>query len=312
MMQSLSTVKKTSAMKQSVLLSLLLIFGLIFWAGCEEDVNPFVEEDRYFSVYGYLDTASNEQLVRVIELRTEFATDGDESIDALVSTTEKETGVTTVWRDSVVTFTDGSIGHVFVGNFRPIPGLHYELNVTRSDGKRASATTLIPTLQSVQLSDPFPGFVGITQKVLWPQVDFIPFRVEVWYRTLDTATEGLPFREAVVIYGDDAGRVGRQTANGWEIVVRYADDKKEVGRQLGYGEGDQPILMSMGMRLTHTDDQWRPPDGFFLPEILVQPGTFSNVGGGFGFFGSLNQFALEWTLSPEATRIAGYTNPGKR
>ena len=65
-MQSLSTVKKTSAMKQSVLLSLLLIFGLIFWAGCEEDVNPFVEEDRYFSVYGYLDTASNEQLVRVI------------------------------------------------------------------------------------------------------------------------------------------------------------------------------------------------------------------------------------------------------
>ena len=66
MMQSLSTVKKTSAMKQSVLLSLLLIFGLIFWAGCEEDVNPFVEEDRYFSVYGYLDTASNEQLVRVI------------------------------------------------------------------------------------------------------------------------------------------------------------------------------------------------------------------------------------------------------
>ena len=291
---------------------LFLFVGLLFWSGCEEDVNPFVEEDRYFSVYGYLDTASDEQLLRVIELRTEFATAGDESIDALVSTTEQETDVVTMWRDSLVTYTDGTVGHIFVGNFRPVPGLSYELNVTRSDGKRATATTLIPTLKEVHLSEPVSGFVGNTQKVLWPQVDRVPFRVQVWYRTLDTVTEGLAFREAVVNYGDDASRVGRQTTDGWEIVIRFAEDKKEVGKQLGFGEADQPILMSLGMRLTMTDEQWRPPDGVFNPEILVQPGTFSNVDGGFGFFGSLNQFALEWTLSPEATNTAGYTNPGKK
>jgi hypothetical protein len=301
-----------SVMKRRVLVPILVLISLSFWTGCEEEVSPFVEDDRFFTVYGYLDTAVNEQFLRVIQLRTEFAAAGDTSIDAAVTTTEVETGVTTAWTDSLVTFDDGTIGHIFVGRFRPVPGLHYRLNVTRSDGKGASATTLVPPPQNVTVSEPALGFVGITQKVLWPQIDFIPFKVEVWYRTLDTAFEGLPFRDAVVLYGDDGGRVGRQTNNGWEIVVRYAEDKKEVGRQLGYGEGDQPILLSMGMRLTMSDEQWRPPDGVFNPEILVQPGTFSNVEGGFGFFGSLNQFALEWTLDEQATRTAGYTSPGKK
>ncbi len=299
-------------LKHSVMVFLFLVGGSMLWSGCEEDVNPFVEEDRFFTVFGYLDTASNEQYLRVIQLRTEFASSGQDVIDAIVSTTEVETGVKTIWSDSLVSFSDGTIGHIFVGKLRPVPGFHYTLNVLREDGKGATATTQVPVLESVRLEEPFVGFIGTTQKVVWPQVDFMPFRVEVWYRTLDTATDGLPFREAIVIYGDDHGRVGQQTANGWEVLVRYAEDKKEVGRQIGFGEGDQPILMAMGMRLTMTDDQWRPPDGVFDPEILVQPGTFSNVEGGFGYFGSLNQFALEWTLDPAATRGAGYTSPGKK
>ncbi len=299
-------------MNRSVLATFVLLFGLVFWAGCEEEVNPFVEEDRFFTMFGYLDTASNEQFLRVIELRTEFAAGGEQGIDALVTTTEVETGVITVWRDSLVSFYDGTVGHIFVGNLRPVPGLHYTVDVTRSDGKRASATTLVPAQPNVILSEAQAAFVGVTQKVVWPTINFIPFKVEVWYRTIDTASPGLPFREAVVLYGDDNGRVGKQTVDGWEILIRYAEDKKEVTNQLGFGEGDQPILLSLGMRITMSDEKWRPPDGLFNTEILVQPGTFSNVEGGFGYFGSLNQFSLEWTLSPETTTIAGYTNPGKR
>lgn len=312
MMYLLSRKSHSHRLKQSFLFFLFIFSASFLWAGCEEDVDPFVEEDRFFSVFGYLDTANSEQYLRVIQLRTEFASGGADVIDAIVSTTEVETGATTIWSDSLVSFSDGTVGHIFVGKMRPIPGYHYTLNVRREDGRGATATTQVPILESVLLSDPQILPFGVTQKVVWPQVDFIPFRVEVWYRTLDTATDGLPFREAAVIYGDDHGRVGEQTSEGWEVLVRYAEDKKEVGRQIGFGEGDQPILMSMGMRLTMTDDQWRPPDGVFNPEILVQPGTFSNVEGGFGYFGSLNQFALEWTLNPAATAGAGYTAPGKK
>ncbi|HAY35478.1 MAG: hypothetical protein P8H65_04445 [Rhodothermales bacterium] len=286
------------------------VFGVLLLTGCEEEVNPFVEEDRFFTLFGYLDTASNNQYVRLMELRTEFADAGETSIDAIVTTTEIETGEVVAWRDSLITFGDGTSGHVFVGNFQPVPGWRYQLDVTRSDGKRATATTLVPELEVVDAREPEVGFAGVTQKIFWPQVDFIPFRVEVWYRTLDTSLPSLPFREAVVLYGDAHSRVGELENDGWEIIVRYAEDKEEVSKQLGVSEGAQPILMSMGMRLTMTDDSWRPPDGVFSEEILVQPGTFSNVEGGFGFFGSINQLSYEWTLDPSITSQAGYTYPG--
>ncbi len=52
------------------------VFGVLLLTGCEEEVNPFVEEDRFFTLFGYLDTASNNQYVRLMELRTEFPTQG--------------------------------------------------------------------------------------------------------------------------------------------------------------------------------------------------------------------------------------------
>jgi hypothetical protein len=100
--------------------------------------------------------------------------------------------------------------------------------------------------------------------------------------------------------------------NKWEVLVRLTHDKEDVTRELGLSDNSEPFLMSVGMRLTMTDDSWRPPDGVFDREVLVQPGTFSNVNNGFGFFGSLNQYSLEWTLSPEITSLIGYNYPGKR
>ena len=50
-----------------------LLVSVLFVMGCEESVNPFVEEDRYFTVFGYLDTAAEEQFVRVIPLRTDLS-----------------------------------------------------------------------------------------------------------------------------------------------------------------------------------------------------------------------------------------------
>lgn len=299
-------------MRRSFFTPLLFLASLLLWAGCDETVNPFAEEDRFYTVFGYLDTAADEQLLRVIELRTEFADAGDRSIDARVTTTEVETAAVTEWRDTVVEFNDGTIGHIFIGEFQPVPGWSYILNVTRSDGRTATATTVIPPLGNVLLEEPVFGFSGITQKVIWPDVDFIPFRVEVWYRILDTSRPSLPFKNAVVVYGDAHGKVGKMTPEGWEVLVRYTEDKKDVADELGLSEGFQPILMSMGMRLTMTDGAWRPPDGVFDKEILVQPGTFSNVEQGFGFFGSVNQFAFEWTLDHDATSRAGFTFPGKR
>jgi hypothetical protein len=280
--------------------------------GCEESVNPFVEEDRYFTVFGYLDTAAEEQFVRVIPLRTDFADLGNTTIDASVTTFEVETGQTVVWQDSLITYNDGSVGHVFHASFRPVPGWTYDLTISRSDGVQSSASTTIPLITGVELDDPTISTAAVFQKVRWSNIDFRPFRVEVWYRFLNSSPS-LPFLNAVLPYGNVDDKYGQVVqGNKWEVLVRLTNDKEDVTKELGLSDSSAPFLMSVGMRLTMTDDSWRPPDGVFDREVLVQPGTFSNVNNGFGFFGSLNQYSFEWTLSPQITSLIGYTYPGKR
>ena len=297
----------------------LALFGLlpillasVLLTGCEDSVNPFVEEDRYFTVFGYLDTAPDQQFVRVIPLRTDFAAADETQIDATVTTTELDSGQTTAWRDSVITFPDGTVSHVFHAGFRPIPGRTYELTVSRADGKQSKARTTIPTVTGVELDSPTQSTSFVFQKIRWTDIDFPPFRVEVWYRFLNFGP-GQPFLDAVIPYGNVGEEYGKFVQdNKWEVLVRLTSDKEDVTKELGISDDAQPFLMSVGMRLTMTSAEWRPPDGVFDEEILVQPGTFSNVEGGFGFFGSVNQYTYEWTLDPLTTSLAGYSYPGKK
>jgi hypothetical protein len=69
------------------------------------------------------------------------------------------------------------------------------------------------------------------------------------------------------------------------------------------------------LRMDVVNEEWNPPGGAFDPEILVQPGSFSNVVNGFGFVGAgfqLRHTLLvndEWDpLEQEAERAAGF-NP---
>jgi len=290
---------------------LCLVLLALSIGGCEDAVNPFVEEDRYFTLFGYLDTATDQQFVRVIPLRTDFAAFDEIEIDATVTTLEVESGHTVVWQDSVITYSDGSVGHVFHAPFRPIPGFTYELSVTRADGIQSRATTTIPLITGVELDEPIISVSAVFQKIRWQDVDFEPFRVEVWYRFMSFAP-GQPFLNAVIPYGNVDELYGQFVqGDKWEVLVRLTGDKEDVTKELGVSEDSRPFLMSVGMRLTMTNDTWRPPDGVFDREVLVQPGTFSNVEDGFGFFGSVNQYTHEWTLEPDITSLIGYTYPSK-
>lgn len=297
----------------SIRILLLALVVLPVLAGCDDTVNPFVEEDRYYSIYGYLDTASDEQFLRVVPLRTDFATADAETIDARVYTVEQETGQTVEWQDSVVTFNDGSVGHVFHAGIRPVPGWTYDLVVERSDGIQSRATTTIPVRTDVVFGAPTVGSGGFAaQRVTWSDIDFSPFRVEVWYR-FRGALPTDPFMDAVVVYGEVGDRVGTPQPDGsWQVFVSLSGDKEEVTDFLGISEDARPQLMGIGMRLTMSNDTWRPPGGVFDREILVQPGTFTNVENGFGFFGSVNQYTAEWVLSEDVVELAGYSFPGKR
>ncbi|QXD16514.1 hypothetical protein GQ464_006080 [Rhodocaloribacter litoris] len=281
-----------------------LLLLVLLPAGCDDTVNPFEEEDRYFTLFGFLDTAADTQFVRVIPLRTTLLPEGPEPLDVHVTTTALPDGRVQVWRDSVIQYADGSFGHVFYAPMQVFPSWTYRFEVRRADGATTTAETTVPPATNVRVAPP-AGLSRPEQTVLWEGIDFPPFRVEVWYRFASfPPTE--PFREVVVVYGEE--RYGRRVEGGWQVNVALAEDRRAVLAQLG-----EPLtLLGVGMRLTMSDDRWRPPGGVFDPELLVQPGTFSNVENGFGFLGAVNQFTAEWTLPEPVVTALGYAYPGKR
>ena len=160
---------------------------------------------------------------------------------------------------------------------------------------------------NIQVSEPEIAVSDVFQRVFWSDIEADPFRVEVWYRFMGPRPSD-PFVDAVITYQDV--RFGEARDGGWESIVRLTGDRLLVSEALGVSEDAGLVLMGMGARLTMSDETWRPPDGVFDREVLVQPGTFSNIEGGFGFLGAVNQYTTEWTLSPEITERIGYSYPG--
>jgi hypothetical protein len=67
------------------------------------------------------------------------------------------------------------------------------------------------------------------------------------------------------------------------------------------------------LRMDVVNEEWDPPGGLFDPDVLVQPGSFSNVVNGFGFVGAgFQQRHMllvndEWDpVEQEAERAAGF------
>lgn len=46
-----------------------------------------------------------------------------------------------------------------------------------------------------------------------------------------------------------------------------------------------------------------PPGGTWDREVLIQPGTISNVRGGLGFVGSVARNTVDWKLAPVAQNL---------
>ncbi|MEM6336819.1 MAG: DUF4249 family protein [Bacteroidota bacterium] len=282
--------------------------------GCEEGVDPFVDTDRFYTIYGFLDPAADTQFIRVEEIRQLIDPGEPGPIDATVSVTENETGTVYAMQDSLVFFDDGTVGHIFFAPFTPLHGYSYTLDVQRSDGIQATATTTLPEFIRAEINNPATRTLSsggqiITQTVEWDGVDFTPFRVQVWYRFAGSQPTDA-FRDFSIAYtGDQLGNFNEDT---WVVRIGLTEDqtflKEEV---IGIPAAqDFPFeLYGVGMQVTVPDDQWRPPGGVFDEEILSQPGTLSNVTGGFGFFGSVAQYRAEWTLSEETARQLGYPYP---
>ena len=281
----------------------LSVFAL---AGCETTLEPFAESDISFTILGYLDTDLDTQRVRISPLRAVVDRGGPEPIDALVTTTDLTSGHSVEWVEEAALLTDSSYGHIFWAPFAAEPGHTYQIVVERSDGARAIARTTVPERPSH--ADSVFGALnesGGFAPLYWPGVKRV-IDVDVEYSVTRTSCDSPTFapdraRSVFFRYTDDD--LGSLEGSNWRIDLELLDHQRVIFSKLDINTPDQCVaIYGLWVRLATPSSDWEPPGGIWDQDVLIQPGTFSNVEGGLGWFGSVARTTVNWQLSMIALR----------
>ena len=292
-----------------IVASLVLMIGL---GACEESVNPILESDQQFTLFGTLDMNQDTQYVRVIPIRPTLLTDARAPLNVTFMSTDLVTNETVTWRDSLVTFSDGSAGHVFYTPLRLRPGHTYRVEVRSPDsGVVTSAETTLPAEPEVVVMPEDVEFVFTTevrasQQILWRGISQEPFTIEQWYRFF--TIEDFSFRDVRLPYVPLNGPLDGQLDT-WEVTLNLVRDRDTMETFIELNEATS--LAGLGLSITLLDEAFVPPGGAFDPDVLSQPGTLSNVENGFGFVGSIGRFSVEWLLADTSAKALRYLPVGR-
>ncbi|HEX9951828.1 MAG TPA: hypothetical protein VGB53_08675 [Rubricoccaceae bacterium] len=261
-------------------------------AGCDDAIESPDSLQGTYTLWGALNPQADVQSVRVVPVRDTISLGSAAPLPVTVVSVDLETGAETAWRDSVVTFRDGTVGHIFNARLQPAYGSRHRLVVRRDEGGEVSAVVAVPALvqvirQTVQTSG------GLRYPILLPDAPQLN-RVRVTYKLTNRA--GSPVEVTRPIAG-----VVEPVEFGWQILLDVALDDEAIQAQAD-GEPRDFALREIVITGEVASEDWRPPGGVFDIDVLADPQSLSNVRGGFGFVGAAYPF--EVTIRPTPCEIA--------
>lgn len=286
-----------------VLLATILAFLLL--SGCEEAVDPVLTTEEAFTMYGFLDPTSDRQAIRVYSIDDVLSSTSHERFGASVVTRNNRTGEEVAWRDSLVSYPDRTFGHVFHSNVPVEFDTPYSLIVTGPDGRSSRAEVHTPPDGEARIVEILSARSQVVVHLQWSNVPrLLQTRVSYHVRVpfpdrTDTTTTRVDIR---------SGRVEQNSDGTWRVYILPSADIGVVFGALGLQPGKDPVFLDrVEVRAFVTSADWESPTGSFDPELLVQPGTFSNVQDGFGFVGGGYFDRFEFEMEDVDKRNAGFS-----
>jgi len=295
--------------RKTALLSCLLALLL---PGCDDSFNPFVGEERPFTLWGYLDAGADLQQVRVFSIESRPGTDRAGPIDAVVTSTDLQTGEQRRWTDTEVVYADSSVGHIFRAAFRAEHGHRYRLEVMRSDGATSRVEVTVPPAVEVAIdTDTERTLIPLRILGAPPQLVGVEVVYDTW--TVPAANPWPPGTPAgpnhhfpvAVSYTDKLSPM----EGGWQTEIDMVADFPVIEDAFARNclATEVITLRNVELRLLVASEEWEPPGGVFDPEVLSQPGAFSNVENGFGFFGGGFSVRERWVPPLGTLRTVGFS-----
>jgi hypothetical protein len=261
--------------------TLLLVVLVLLLAGCEDAIGPAPDDGRVFTLYGQLNARADTQAIIVIPIRDTLGIEPPRPLDARFTSEDLTTGTVQVWRDSLVQRPDGRTRHVFWMPFRAQHEHRYRLRVEDREGRAATAEVPMPPEATYQRLDPVYSFGN---RVLLPtEIHNAPVVLDarVRYDLLSSDRELVSYTvpyEATL----DGGT--------WRIEIDLAEDAEAIIEAFGFDMRLRAIELSFFV----ANRRWEPPLDGFDPTVLIQPGQYSNVSGGFGFVGGGYPLSDRW------------------
>lgn len=289
----------------------ILLICLLAPLGCDESVDPFVGDERPFTIWGFMDAGADTQRVRVVTIEERLGLDRSGPIDAVVTSTDLDTGERRTWHDSEITFEDGNVGHVFWAAFQAEFGHRYRLEITRSDGAVSSVEVTVPQAVEIHLDN------GIQPTLYTVRIIGFPpnlHRIEVEYDvlTVPPANPWPPGSQSTAAHRLHVpiSYDGEQMPldDGWEIDINLRKDFTLIQEEFERNCLTENLmaLRRMEFRFLAANEEWTPPGGTFDPEVLIEPGAFSNVENGFGFFGGGYTVSTQWLPPLDILQNVGF------
>ncbi|MBX2819696.1 MAG: hypothetical protein KTR29_08440 [Rhodothermaceae bacterium] len=289
--------------RKIIIIGLLL---LILSAGCDSDVDPVLGTDQPFTLFGLFSPQLDTQRVLVFPIEPELQLLGNEALDARFTSTDLTNQDMRVWSDSILPQPNGEVNHMFWSSFTAEFDHTYLVEVEDSDGRRVEVSVRVPPETEIVLQDT-DLISGIIVPVLIPGDVPNIFKVEVRYGfDYRLTTAGQKIDNLTI---SQEGRF-QKTEEGWLIRINlrsdfvtirdFIQDRLPVDRSYGFD------LQGMLLRLVVASADWQPPGGVFDPDVLVQPGTLSNVENGFGFVGAGYRLQENLALPDSVKREAGF------
>lgn len=285
---------------------------LLLFSACSETVETRLEIEYPFSVFGIINPKADTHAVRVFEIKNNISLIRPEPIDAVVQTIHTQTGNRQVWRDSVIQLDDGDYRHVYWSTFEAKEGETYHLVVERSDGAKTEAVTTVPPLTELIVLEP---------DTLRPGEAFMPLlirgapptlpRIDVEYILvgLDINGSNPIFKSIVFNYAGYA----TPDPEGFLLNIDLRKDYLDIYKLFDADNNVTPDIIDlreMNVTVHVGDANWVSPVEVFDENFLVEPGTFSNVKNGFGYFGSGYTEVASFRPPLALIRRAGFYVPG--
>ena len=278
-------------MRKHITYCVALMAVLFVLAGCENTIEPIVDDIDDYAVYGYLDMRTDRQVLRVEALRPTLLASGDDLdrvADVSVVTIDLTSGQRIEWADSSGFDDDGGPVTFFTAGFRPLEGHEYRLSVGGSGGTLLSANTTIPTAP-VFYRDELTGTIDdFAQPAFLQGLTSAPQQLHVEYTVINIG------EETPVTIPVSYGNQGFASNDGWVFTVNYHSDQYVVMRDLGRDLGEPGIrFRKIAVSFAVPSTEWQQTPG-------------SNISNGLGFFGSLAHYQYNWQLDARAVELFGW------